>query len=414
MAGNSNWAGNLEYSTERVARPQSLAKVQEVVRKAKRLHAISTRHSFTPVADSDSEQISLRAMKRVIAIDAAARTVTVEGGITYGELAPKLHEAGFAIRNTASLTTVTIAGATASATHGSGNANQNLAGAVSGVTLVTANGEIVSFKRGDAEFDGVVVSLGALGVIVEMTLDIQPTFEARQEVYTGLPFETLARNFDDIMGGGYSISLFHNWTGDVVPQVWVKSLATSPRHSGNYFGAVSATERWHPMPGFDPATVTEQMGVHGPWHLRLPHVRDEMMATSGNEIQAEYFVPRKQAGAALRAVKSVQERMDKVMLVGEIRTVAADTMWLSTAFERDCVAIHFAFRRDWPGIKAVLPDVEAVLRPFDPRPHWSKVFTMPAAEVQSRYPKLPEFRALRKKLDPQGKFSNAFVDEYIG
>lgn len=414
MTGNINWAGNLVYSTERVQRPQSLGEVQDVVRNAKRVHAVGSRHSFTPIADSDSEQISLRAMKRVVAIDAAARTVTVEGGITYGELAPVLHEAGFAIRNTASLTTVTIAGATASATHGSGNSNQNLAGAVRGVKIVTAGGEIASFTRGDPEFDGVVVSLGALGVIAELTLDIQPTFEARQEVYTGLSFETLADNFDDIMGGGYSVSLFHNWTGDVVPQVWVKSLASAPRHVGNYFGAVTATERWHPMPGFDAATVTEQMGVHGPWHLRLPHVRDEMMATSGNEIQAEYFVPRAQAGAALRAVKSVQERMDKVMLVGEIRTVAADTMWLSTAFERDCVAIHFAFRRDWPGIKAVLPDVEAVLRPFAPRPHWGKVFTLPAAEVQSRYPRLEQFRTLRKTLDPHGKFGNAFIDEYIG
>lgn len=414
MTGNINWAGNLVYSTERVQRPQSLGEVQDVVRSAKRVHAVGSRHSFTPIADSDSEQISLRALKQVIAIDAAARTVTVEGGITYGELAPVLHEAGFAIRNTASLTTVTIAGATASATHGSGNTNQNLAGAVRGVKIVTAGGEIASFTRGDPEFDGVVVSLGALGVIAELTLDIQPTFEARQEVYTGLSFETLADNFDDIMGGGYSVSLFHNWTGDVVPQVWVKSLASAPRHVGNYFGAVTATERWHPMPGFDPATVTEQMGVHGPWHLRLPHVRDEMMATSGNEIQAEYFVPRAQAGAALRAVKSVQERMDKVMLVGEIRTVAADTMWLSTAFERDCVAIHFAFRRDWPGIKAVLPDVEAVLRPFAPRPHWGKVFTLPAAEVQSRYPRLEQFRTLRKTLDPHGKFGNAFIDEYIG
>lgn len=414
MTGNINWAGNLVYSTERVHRPQSLGEVQDVVRNAKRVHAVGSRHSFTPIADSDSEQISLRALKQVIAIDAAARTVTVEGGITYGELAPVLHEAGFAIRNTASLTTVTIAGATASATHGSGNSNQNLAGAVRGVKIVTAGGEIASFTRGDPEFDGVVVSLGALGVIAELTLDIQPTFEARQEVYTGLSFETLADNFDDIMGGGYSVSLFHNWTGDVVPQVWVKSLASAPRHVGNYFGAVTATERWHPMPGFDPATVTEQMGVHGPWHLRLPHVRDEMMATSGNEIQAEYFVPRQQAGAALRAVKSVQERMEQVMLVGEIRTVAADTMWLSTAFERDCVAIHFAFRRDWPGIKAVLPDVEAVLRPFAPRPHWAKVFTLPAAEVQSRYPRLEQFRTLRKTLDPHGKFSNAFIEEYIG
>ena len=414
MAGNVNWAGNLVYSTERVHAPQSLGELQDVVRKAKRAHAVGSRHSFTPIADTDSEQISLRHLANVVAIDKTARTATVEGGITYGQLAPELHRAGFAIRNMASLPTVTIVGATASATHGSGNTNQNLASAVRGVKIVTANGEIVEFNRGDAEFDGVVVSLGALGVIAELTLDIQPSFEVRQDVYTSLPFETLAANFDDIMGGGYSVSLFHNWAGDVIPQVWVKSLATSPRHTGDYFDAVSATQRWHPMPGFDPLTVTEQMGVAGPWHLRLPHVRDEAMPASGDEIQAEYFVPRQQAAAALRAVKAVEHLMAKVMLVGEIRTVAADSLWLSTAFERDCVAIHFAFRRDWPGIKAVLPDIEAALRPFDPRPHWGKVFTMPGAEVQSHYPKLPQFRALRNKLDPGRKFANAFTDEFVG
>ena len=414
MSGNINWAGNLAYSTERVHAPRSVGELQESVRNAKRAHAVGSRHSFTPIADTDTEQISLRHLNRVVAIDTAARTVTVEGGITYGELAPELHKAGFAIANLASLSTITIAGATASATHGSGNKNQNLAAAVRGVKIVTADGEIVVFDRGDPEFDGVVVSIGALGVVAELTLDIQPSFEVRQEVYTDLPFETLAANFEDIMGGAYSVSGFHNWRDDTIGQVWVKNLSTAPRHTGDYFGARPATGKLHPMPSFDAEPVTEQMGVPGPWHLRLPHVRHEAMPTSGDEIQAEYFVPRQQAGAALRAVRAVQHALAEVMIIGEIRTVAADSLWLSTAFERDCVAIHFACRRDWPALKAALPVVEAAMRLFMPRPHWGKVFTMPGAEVQALYPKLPQFRALRNKLDPSRKFTNAFIDEFIG
>lgn len=404
MAGkNTNWSGSLVYSTERVRAPQSLAELQEIVRTAENPHAVGSRHSFTPVADTNAEQISLRQLNRVLAIDEAAQTVAVEGGITYGELAPQLHQAGVAIHNLASLPTITIAGATATATHGSGNNNKNLSAAVSAVKIVTADGEIAAFKRGDAEFDGVVVSLGALGVVAELTLDIQPSFEMRQQVYTDLPFETLASNFEDIMGSGYSVSPFHTWAGDLISQVWVKELASAEQRDGSFFGAQPATQAWHPIAALDSEPVTQQMGVPGPWHLRLPHFRNETIAPAGAEIQAEYFVPREHAGAALRAVKAVQRHLDKVLMVGEIRTVAADSMWLSTAFERDCLAIHFACHRDWPTLKAGLPAIEAALKPFDPRPHWAKVFTMTAKEVQASYPKLPEFRALRKRLDPTAK-----------
>jgi xylitol oxidase len=414
LMSNTNWAGNLTYSTERLHAPQSLGELQDIVRQAKRAHAVGSRHSFTPIADTDSEQISLRHMNRLLSIDKVGQTVTVEGGITYGQLGPALHQAGFALQNLASLSTITIAGAVATGTHGSGSANKNLSTAVCGVKIVTGDGEIVAFNRGDADFDGVVVSLGALGVVAELTLDIQPGFAVRQEVYTDLPFETLAANFDDIMGSAYSVSPFHAWAGDTIGRVFVKKLATAPRLAGDFFGAKAALQPSNPLPLVDPEPVTEQMGVPGPAYLRLPHFRDEAIAPAGAEIQAEYFVSRHRAGEALRAVQAVQHHLEKVLMIGEIRTIAADSLWLSPAFERDSLAFHFTCYRDWPALKAALPAIEAALRPFEPRPHWAKVFTMTAPEVQRSYPRLPQFRALRKQLDPQGKFGNAFIDEFIG
>lgn len=406
VGNNANWAGNLTYSTERVHAPQSLGELQQVVREAKRAHAVGSRHSFTPIADTDCEQISLRHLNRVLTIDAAARSVTVEGGITYGQLAPPLYAAGFALHNLASLLTITVAGAAATATHGSGNNSKNLSAAVKGVKIVTASGEIAEFSRGEAEFGGVVISLGALGIVTELTLDTQPSFEIRQDEYTDLPFETAVTNFDEIMGSGYSVSLLHAWTGNAIGKVLVKRLAGAPPQTGDFFGARAGALSGS-VNGF-----TTLAGA--PWHLRLPHFQTHEIALAGNELQAEYFVARHHAGAALRAVQEVHHHLEKVLIVCELRTVAADTMWLSPAFERDSLAIHFTCHRDWQGLKAALPAIEAALAPFDPRPHWAKAFTMTATQVQNCYPKLPAFRALRMQLDPNGKFANPFVDEFIG
>jgi len=404
--GNTNWAGNLAYATDRVEAPRSLDELREAVRGATRAHAVGSRHSFTPIADSDAEQISLRHMNRILGIDTAARTVTVEGGIRYDELTPALHAAGFALRNLASLPTITVAGAVATGTHGSGT--QNLSAAVRSLKLVTADGAIATFERGDPDFDGVVVSLGALGVVAELTLDLEPSFDLREEMYLDLPLETLAANIDDIMASGHSVSLFHPWAGNRGARVLVKRLAETAGEHGRFFGAEAA----RPV---NPASPVEaRLGVAGPWHLRLPHFRSEDIAVAGNELQAEYFVPRQQAGAALRAVEAVQHHLERVLIVGEIRSVAADSLWLSPAFERDCLAIHFTCRRDAPGLVAALPAIEAALKPFAPRPHWAKIFTMAAADVHRAYPKLPAFRALRRRLDPHGKFGNPFIDEFIG
>ena len=408
-----NWAGNIDYAAASLHFPRSLAELQDIVRGARKIRAIGSRHSFNRISDTDAALVSLTRMNSVIGLDKAARTVTIAGGITYGELAPLLHAEGFALHNLASLPHISVVGACATATHGSGVGNRNLASIVRSLTFVTASGETVTLSRGDAGFDGAVVNLGALGIVSEITLDLQPTFDVSQTLYTDLPASAFTANFEALASSAYSVSFFTLWAGDTIQQVWLKSLTDTPARSGDLFGAKPATRAWHPIAAIDPAPCTEQMGVAGPWHERLAHFRMEFTPSAGAELQSEYFVARKDAVPAFEALRRIQHLIAPHLLVSEIRTIAADELWLSMNHQRDSVAFHFTFKPDWPNVRQVLPHIEAALAPFDVRPHWGKLFTMPKAAVQSGYSRLADFRDLANKHDPNGKFRNAFVDDYV-
>src|SRR6202795_1686224 len=222
--GLKNWAGNLEYSTERVYTPTSLEQVKAYVKKENRLKVLGTRHCFNNIADSKDGFLSLKPMDEVISLDPAKRTVTVAAGITYGQLCPYLDGKGFALHNLASLPHISVAGACSTATHGSGQKNGNLATAASGLEIVTADGNVVNLTRErDGEtFNGAVVGLGALGVITKVTLDIQPTYMMRQYVYENLPLSELKDHFDAIESSGYSVSLFTDWQSHRIREVWIK------------------------------------------------------------------------------------------------------------------------------------------------------------------------------------------------
>ena len=409
----TNWAGNLTYSTSVLHTPSKLDELQEIVRRAGKLRTLGSRHSFNNIGDSDGELISMRKLARVIEINAAAKTVTVEGGITYGELCPLLDAAGFALHNLASLPHISVVGACTTATHGSGNTNKNLASAVVALEIITASGEIVTYGRGEPGFDGAVVGLGALGVVSKVTLDIQPRFEVREDIYTDLPFKTLVDNFEAISGAAYSVSSFTHWNGDTVGFVWLKNLADRTPPAGEFYGAKAQTRPWHPIAEMDPTPVTQQMGVPGPWYLRLPHFRMEFQPSAGAELQSEYFVARRDARAALEALHAVQDQISGPLMVSEIRTMAGDDYWLSMNYKEDCMAFHFTWVQDWPAVSKALNVVEAALAPLKPRPHWGKLFTMDRATLQSRYARLADFRALASKHDPNGKFRNAFLDQYV-
>ena len=416
-AHRTNWSGNLQYHTDNLLLPKNVEEVQQAVKSCTKLKALGAHHSFNTIADSNANQISVKALDHM-SVDTKARTVTVGGGVTYGLLAPWLDSQGFAVHNLASLPHVSVAGATATATHGSGSRNGNLSTAVSAMDIVTADGNLVHLSRekdGD-QFLGAAVGLGGLGVITAITLDVQPTFQMAQVVYENLSFDQLEHNLDAIFATGYSVSLFTDWQKNRATQVWIKSrLAPGGKADmpAQFYGATLATKKLHPITGASAINCTEQQGIPGPWYERMPHFRMNFIPSSGAELQSEYFVPREKAYQAIRAVEQLRDRITPHLFITEFRTIAADNLWMSTCHNRDALTIHFTWKPEWPAVKEILPLIEARLAPFDARPHWAKMFTMQPSRLKQLYEKLPDYQALLKHYDPSGKFRNAFLDTNI-
>jgi xylitol oxidase len=409
----TNWAANLTYRAARLHRPASLEQVQELVAGASRLRVLGSRHSFNDIADAD-ELLVLDGLPGEVAVDHHAGTVTLPAAMRYGELAGPLRAEGMALANLASLPHISVGGAVATATHGSGDANGNLATAVAGLELVTGTGELLTAARGDPDFDGLVVGLGALGAVTRLTLDVEPDYQVRQRAFEGLPWAALFDHFDEVTSAGYSVSLFTRWE-DAVDQVWVKSRVTAEPEAvhGELFGAVPATLDRHPILGLDPVNCTRQLGVPGPWSDRLPHFRMGFTPSSGEELQSEYHLPREHAVAALEALLGLAGVIRPVLQVSELRTVAADGLWMSPQHGRDTLSVHFTWHKDWPAVRRVLAEVEAALAPFAARPHWGKLFLAGAADLAPRYPRLGDFTGLAGRLDPRGVFVNDWLRRHV-
>jgi xylitol oxidase len=403
----TNWAGNHPYLATAVHRPTSLDELRAIVARAPKIHALGSRHSFSGVADA-AELVTLDGLDQGIEIDRDARTVTVSAGMRYGELARALDRAGWALH-------ITVGGAVATATHGSGDKNGNLATAVATIELVTSDGEVLHVSRNDEDFAGMVVGLGALGVVTRIALDVQPSYLVRQEIFEHLSWEVLFARFDEVMASADSVSLFLDY-GEDVGQVWLKTRVdpenlSPPRE--HLLGARAAARTVHPVPDLSTANLTDQLGVPGSWADRLPHFRLDAIPASGNELQSECMVPRRHAVEALRAVRALAPAFRPHLMISEIRTVAADDLWLSSAYGTDTVCIHFSWQPDPSAVMGVLPAIEAALAPFDARPHWGKLFVATASELEPRYPRLPDFRRLAARLDPRGAFRNAFLDRHV-
>lgn len=416
-SSRTNWACNYTYSSERLDMPRTVEEVQRLVKSRRPLKALGARHSFNSIADSTGDQISLRYLDQMT-VDPKSRTVTIGAGVTYDRLAPYLDGQGYALHNLASLLDVSVVGACATGTHGSGNKNRNLATAVAAMEMVTGEGEVVTLSRerdGD-RFLGAVVALGGLGVVTKATLDVQPAFQVRQVVYENLPMTVLESHLDDIFSSGYSVSLFTDWQNHQVSQVWVKSLVepgTAFEPAPEFFGARRATRKLHPLRDHSAENCTEQMGIPGPWYDRLPHFRINFTPSSGAELQSEYLLPRSSAYAAISAVEELRDQVTPHLLISELRTIEGDDLWMSSCYHRPSLAIHFTWKPDWPAVRKVLPLIEAKLAPFQARPHWGKLFTMPPERLKALYERLPDYQALLTRYDPQGKFRNTFLNTNV-
>jgi xylitol oxidase len=407
----SNWSGNYRYRASRLHHPRTLEQVQELVARGTPLRALGTRHSFTDLADSH-ELVALDAFEGQVEIDRAARTVTAAGEITYAQLAEVLNREGLGLHNLASLPHISVIGAVTTATHGSGDELGNLASAVTALELVDGTGEVVRARRGEDGFAGLVVGLGALGIVTRVTLEVEPSYEVRQRVYEGMPWETLLEHYDEVTARGESVSVFHRF-GSQIEQVWVKTRVQSDEEAeapaSELFGAAAADGPRNPVLGGDPANCTEQLGVPGPWSERLPHFRSGFTPSSGEEIQSEFFVPREFATEAIRAILPLGPRIAPLLLVCELRTMAADELWLSPQYQRATAGIHLTWRREPEAIEPVLASLEQALAPFDPRPHWAKLFLAQADTLSERFTRMPDWLALRERLDPQGVFVNDWL-----
>ncbi|AKZ58906.1 putative xylitol oxidase [Streptomyces ambofaciens ATCC 23877] len=411
----TNWAGNITYTAKELLRPRSTAALRALVADSARVRMLGSGHSFNEIAEPGAEGVllSLAGLPAEVDVDTAARTVRVGGGVRYAELARLVHGRGLALPNMASLPHISVAGSVATGTHGSGVGNGSLASAVREVELVTADGSTVTVARGEERFGGAVTSLGALGVVTSLTLDLEAAYEVEQHVFTELPLAGLdTAAFEAVMAAAYSVSLFTDWRAPGFRQVWLKRRTDQPLSAFPY--AAPAAEKMHPVPGMPAVNCTEQFGVPGPWHERLPHFRAEFTPSSGAELQSEYLMPREHAVEALRAVDAIRATIAPVLQTCEVRTVAADEQWLSPAHGRDTVAAHFTWVDDTASVLPVVRRLEEALAPFAARPHWGKVFTTPADELRALYPRLDDFRALTEALDPAGKFTNAFVRGVLG
>ncbi|MFF3068441.1 FAD-binding protein [Kitasatospora sp. NPDC057904] len=408
----TNWAGNITFGAERFHEPRSVDELRRIVAGSRSVRILGTGHSFNAIADTTGDLVSVAGLPRVVDLDERAGTVTVSAAMRFGELAGVLDRAGFALHNLGSLPHISVAGACATGTHGSGVANGCLATAVRAVELVTADGALVTIDRDAAEFPGAVVALGALGAVTRLTLDVVPAFEVRQWVYEGLPTAVLRERFDEIMAAAYSVSLFTGWRTDRIDQVWLKRRG-GPDAPGTWLGAVLADGPRHPVPGCPPEPCTPQLGLPGRWHARLPHFRPDFTPSSGDELQSEYFVARTDAVAAFDALDAVRDRISPALQIGEIRTVAADALWLSPAFERDCVAYHFTWHPDAAAVAEAVRTVEEALSPFAARPHWGKVFTTTPEVIRESYPRWDDFRRLLGEFDPAGTFRNEFIARHF-
>jgi alditol oxidase len=410
-----NWSGTYTYRAQQVHRPSTIDELRRLVETASSsLHALGTRHSFNDIGDA-AGLVTLEALPGSVTIDEEAHAVSVPAGLRYGDLARHLEASGWALSNLPSLPHISVAGSVATATHGSGNANQSLASAVTAMSLITGTGDPVRIDRTSPEFAGAVVHLGALGVVTELTLAIEPNFEVRQVIYEHLPWDQLTGSFDEVMGSSYSVSAITDFAGDDVGMLWVKSRMDDDRSAklpAELFGARAATEKLHPTRGNDPVHCTPQLGEPGPWYERLPHFLLEFTPSSGAEIQSEYLLDRRYASSAIDALRGLGHAIAPLVKSAEIRTVAADELWLSPAYERDVFGVHFTWQPDAAAVTALVETIEAALQPFHPRPHWAKVFGEAHPWLQL-YPRLADFRRLAEAYDPRGIFRTPYLSRTL-
>ncbi|KAA9089753.1 FAD-binding protein [Microbacterium radiodurans] len=408
------WAGTHTFAAAEVLRPTTIDEARRLVSRHRRIRSVGTRHSFNDLADTAGALLDLTGVDPDIVVDESGRTVTVGAGTRYAVVARHLADRGWALHNMGSLPHISVGGATATSTHGSGDRNGSLATAVRALEFIAPDGSLRRVAAGDPDFAGSVVHLGALGPVTRVTLAIEPTYRVRQDTYVGLTWDDLLGRFEEVTAAGYSVSVFTRWNTDDVGELWVKERLgpDSPSEMPERVLSARRVRTKADSPAADGVdNTTEQGGVPGDWCDRLPHFRIDATPSNGDEIQTEYWVARASAVEAVAAVRTIAERVEPALLVSELRTVAADELWLSPGCGRDSVCIHFTWKNEPDAVAAAIRAVEEAIAPFDPRPHWGKVFSMP---IGRSLPRLDDVRGLVARTDPDGKFTGPYLERVLG
>jgi len=406
----ATWANTHRFGAAKLVEAKSVDDVIAAVKTGGLVRALGTRHSFNDLADTEGTLVTVTGIAADPVLDEGAATVTVGAGTRYGDLGPWLQERGWALHNLGSLPHISIGGATATGTHGSGIGNGSLASAVAGLEYVGADAELHVVGRGDPDFDGLVVGLGAYGITTRVTLDIEPTYEVVQHVYRAVPWDALLADPRAVLGAAYSVSVFTMWDEPAVEQVWVKRRPERDAAlARDWMGGRRVDMGTTTIAGGDPAALTPHTGQPGPWLERLPHFRLDFTPSNGDEIQTEYFVAFSDAASAIAAVRELAPDIAPHLHITELRTIAAEPLWLSGAYGRETLCIHFTWRNEPEAVASLNPRIEDALAPFAPRPHWGKVNSLDTAAVALAHARLSDARALFERLDPEARFANSHL-----
>ncbi|MBT1667028.1 D-arabinono-1,4-lactone oxidase [Curtobacterium flaccumfaciens] len=406
-----NWSGTVTYTAERVVRPSSIDEAAQVVADADRVHGLGTRHSFNDVADTPGTLLDLTGIPTDLVVDAEHRTVTLGAGTRYGDVAADIDRAGFALHNTGSLPHISVGGAVATGTHGSGTTLGSLATAVRAFEVLGPDGSGRTIDRTDPAFDGAVLHLGLLGIVTRVTLDVEPSYRMRQDVYGAVPWDTFTANVAEVHATAYSVCAYTVF-GDAITEVLVKSRVPEGAEDVPVPETLAGARRLPGTPGDDHRTARD--GSVGPWWDRLPHFPIGSVPSHGSEVQSEHFVPLRHAAAALDALRGLADRIQPHLHVCELRTMAADDLWLSPTQGEDVLCIAFTWKKHPTEVAALLPDLEARLAAFDGRPHWGKMSSLDHAAIAGLYPRLADFRDLVARADPERTFASAFGERVLG
>ncbi len=407
-----NWSENFTFEAAEVQQPVGVEALQEIISASPRAKAVGTRHCFNRIADSpDGVLIDTSQLELAVTVDHDAMTATVPAGWSYSRLVDALEAEGVALPNLASLPHISIAGATATGTHGSGDGNQVLSAVISGIELVDGEGELRTIGRDHPDLKALSVGLGAFGVFTRLTLDVEPSFQVQSAYYHDTSWQMILENLDEVFASAYSVNLHAKYGATDVMGIWSKYRLDGTESIELDNEAWGMTRN----PGQLEAGKHTLLNTPGPWSMRLAHFLPEgAPSAEGDELQSEYYVDRRHGVDAINALRALGSEIDPHLRATEIRTVASDDIWLSPCYQRETLSLGFTWQKHVDDVPALLPRIEEALAPFEARPHWGKLYSHDRAALLELWEHFDDALTLAESYDPNGTFHNPYLDRLRG